>query len=225
MASPLIIAHRGASAYVRENTLTAFEKAIALGADGVEFDVWAAQDGALVVCHDAQLANRALSTLSYPAIQAIDPQIPTLEAVVQCCKARVLMDVEIKAPGYESAVVALLEQLPLETVVVTSFLPEVLRQVRSLNPSLRTGLLVEQESLSTITPSLKDCAQSLGVALVLPHWSLMDDSHFKRNSPDLPLWVWTVNEPDLLIPLATNPQVTGIVTDYPDLAKRWIQPF
>ena len=47
-----VIAHRGASWHEPENTLPAFERAIALGADFVEFDVHAARDGALVVCHD-----------------------------------------------------------------------------------------------------------------------------------------------------------------------------
>ena len=47
-----VIAHRGASADERENTLPAFERAIELGADFVELDVQAAADGELVVCHD-----------------------------------------------------------------------------------------------------------------------------------------------------------------------------
>ena len=50
-----VIAHRGASADERENTLPAFERAIELGADFVEFDVQASADGALVVFHDLDL--------------------------------------------------------------------------------------------------------------------------------------------------------------------------
>ena len=51
----LVIAHRGASAEQQENTLPAFERAIELGADYVEFDVQAASDGGLVVFHDLRL--------------------------------------------------------------------------------------------------------------------------------------------------------------------------
>ncbi|HEX3455939.1 MAG TPA: glycerophosphodiester phosphodiesterase [Gaiellaceae bacterium] len=53
MALPLVIAHRGASFDLPENTLPAFERAIELGADYVEFDVHADRDGRLVVTHDA----------------------------------------------------------------------------------------------------------------------------------------------------------------------------
>ena len=50
-----VIAHRGASADEKENTLPAFERAIELGADYVEFDVQASSDGGLVVFHDLRL--------------------------------------------------------------------------------------------------------------------------------------------------------------------------
>ncbi|MBX7173979.1 MAG: hypothetical protein K1X72_23615 [Pyrinomonadaceae bacterium] len=57
--SPLIIAHRGASAVAPENTLAAFQKAIQEGADGLEFDVRIAKDGVPIVFHDATLRRTA----------------------------------------------------------------------------------------------------------------------------------------------------------------------
>ncbi len=57
--TPLIIAHRGASAEAPENTLAAFQRAIDAGADGVEFDVQLAKDGVPVVIHDAALRRTA----------------------------------------------------------------------------------------------------------------------------------------------------------------------
>jgi len=52
---PLVIAHRGASGIAPENTLEAFDLAVALGADGVEFDVQLSADGYPVVIHDARV--------------------------------------------------------------------------------------------------------------------------------------------------------------------------
>lgn len=74
---PLIIAHRGASAFAPENTLAAFKRAIADGAEGVEFDVRLSADGAAVVFHDADLrrtAGRAekVSDLTLDELRAID---------------------------------------------------------------------------------------------------------------------------------------------------------
>ena len=58
--SPLIIAHRGASAHAPENTLSAFRMAVDAGADGIEFDVQLAKDGVPVVIHDPRLDRTGL---------------------------------------------------------------------------------------------------------------------------------------------------------------------
>ncbi len=58
--SPLIIAHRGASAVAPENTLAAFARATADGADGIEFDVRLSRDGVPVVIHDQTLRRTGL---------------------------------------------------------------------------------------------------------------------------------------------------------------------
>ena len=52
MKNILVWAHRGASGIMPENTLPAFEKAVELGADGVELDIQMTADGEIVVIHD-----------------------------------------------------------------------------------------------------------------------------------------------------------------------------
>ncbi len=74
---PLIIAHRGASAFAPENTFAAFQKAIDDGADGIEFDVRLAKDGVPVVFHDSTLQRLAkikncVSDLTAEELNAID---------------------------------------------------------------------------------------------------------------------------------------------------------
>jgi len=74
---PLIIGHRGASALAPENTLAAFRRAIADGAEGIEFDVRFSRDGVAVVIHDATLertgsVKRRVSSLTAAELQAID---------------------------------------------------------------------------------------------------------------------------------------------------------
>jgi glycerophosphoryl diester phosphodiesterase len=51
-AGPVVFAHRGGAALAPENTLAAFERGLALGADGIELDVHLSRDGAVVVHHD-----------------------------------------------------------------------------------------------------------------------------------------------------------------------------
>jgi len=79
--SCLVIAHRGASWELPENTLPAFERAIELGADYVEFDVHAAHDGSLVVCHDPPRGGE-----------------PRLEEVVDLLTDRIGLMCELKSP-------------------------------------------------------------------------------------------------------------------------------
>lgn len=59
---PLIIGHRGASAQKPENTIPAFDLALELEADGIEFDVRLASDGVPVVIHDPDLKRTGRQT-------------------------------------------------------------------------------------------------------------------------------------------------------------------
>ena len=96
----LVIAHRGASAHERENTLPAFERAIELGADYVEFDVQASADGALVVFHDLNLGR--LTPLKGPlrrrlAAELHEVGIPRLEDVIELTRGRIGVMAELKS--------------------------------------------------------------------------------------------------------------------------------
>jgi glycerophosphoryl diester phosphodiesterase len=96
----LVIAHRGASAHERENTLPAFERAIELGADYVELDVQASADGALVVFHDLNLGR--LTPLRGPlrrrrAAELREVGIPTLEDVIELTRGRIGVMAELKS--------------------------------------------------------------------------------------------------------------------------------
>src|SRR4051794_314397 len=75
--SPLIIAHRGASAWAPENTLAAFEMAMESGADGIELDVRLSRDGVPVVIHDATLRrvggrNKRVACISAAELTQVD---------------------------------------------------------------------------------------------------------------------------------------------------------
>ena len=59
MTKTKVWAHRGASGwdqqYAPENTMPAFQKAVEMGADGIEFDVQITRDGEVVIAHDERL--------------------------------------------------------------------------------------------------------------------------------------------------------------------------
>jgi glycerophosphoryl diester phosphodiesterase len=63
---PIIFAHRGASGIAVENSITAFQKAIDCGADGLETDAWIMKDGAIVLHHDEIIIDCKNNTIKIP---------------------------------------------------------------------------------------------------------------------------------------------------------------
>ena len=122
-----VIAHRGASSELPENTPAAFERAIELGADFVEFDVHAAADGSLVVTHDPPKGGE-----------------PRLEEVIDQCAGRIGLMCELKTPWRyrRHDVVARSVRLLPEDAVVVCFEPQALRQVRGLRTLQHIGVRV-----------------------------------------------------------------------------------
>jgi glycerophosphoryl diester phosphodiesterase len=112
----IVIAHRGASAELPENTLPAFERAIEIGADYVELDVWPD----LHVTHD-----RPRPAASYP----------TLSEVIETCRGRIGLMVELKRPRGD----VLDRVLPLlaDDDVLVSFQARALEQARARRPKIR----------------------------------------------------------------------------------------
>jgi glycerophosphoryl diester phosphodiesterase len=161
----LNVAHRGASAAAPANTLAAFEKAIELGADGIEFDVHLSADGVPVVIHDFDVAattdgSGRVSDLTLAQLKELDAgssfapafageRIPTLEEVLETVGQRLLLNVELKTTsirddGLERTVIAQVERHGLahgNRVLLSSFNPISLRRAKKIAPHVPVGLL------------------------------------------------------------------------------------
>ena len=121
----LVIAHRGASSELPENTLPAFERAIEVGADFVELDVHADATGRLVVAHDRPRPGGAY---------------PRLEEALDLMRGRIPAMVELKTPRRyrRHDVVARTARLLGADDAVLCFQRPPLEEVRALRPALRT---------------------------------------------------------------------------------------
>ena len=101
----LVIAHRGASVLARENTLEAFQKAIDLRADMIEFDVRRTQDRHYVIHHDPHIAGKPLNEMTLREVREIartlDFHVPELEEVLALTRGKIGLDIELKEEGYE----------------------------------------------------------------------------------------------------------------------------
>jgi glycerophosphoryl diester phosphodiesterase len=217
----LVIAHRGASAEERENTIPAFERAIAQGADYVELDVQMSADGELVVFHDLDLDR--LTPLRgplrrRPLAELREVGVPTLEDVVELARGRVGVMAELKSPhlyrrrGLVERAVALLGP----DDVVLSFQRRALVEARRLRPELRVLQHVGfGTSIRTASP------YAWGVGFWDPRVTRRGIS--KARELGLVTTVYTVDD-DARMRELSELGVDGIFTDCPGRAREVLTP-
>ncbi len=197
----LVSAHRGASARLDDNSLEAFERAIALGADMIETDVRADDQGTLILAHDPVGPN--------------DPTPVMLDQLVELAAGRIGLNLELKERGLAERLVEALQPMPPPGLLVTSFQPEALREVHALHAGIATGLVVQ------IGHEPFAIAAECGAEALMATVQMIDDELLEiAATSGRPLWVWTVNEPDDLTRLLSEPRITGVITDEPELALR-----
>ncbi len=204
MAAPLRLAHRGDHRRAPENTLAAFDAALAVeGCDGIEFDVRAARDGTPIVLHDATLVR----VQGRPARAAdLDPAtlaalgVPTLAEVLARVPATAFLDVELK-DDVAAAVVAQLRHARGPApgrAAVSSFEPAVLAHVRALEPGWRCWLNADDLGARTL-----ELARDLGCTGIAARWTAIDPAGAERaRLLGLDLVAWTVRRRRDLVHLA-----------------------
>ena len=135
--TPEIIAHRGASYLAPENTLSAFRKAMEIGADGVEMDV-------------QQTSDKTLDFGSWKDVNYRNERIATLQEALALCREMegTIVQLEMKAtidddPDFVPRVIEEVRAANItDRLVVISFNHDLLRQAKQLMPELKVGVLV-----------------------------------------------------------------------------------
>jgi glycerophosphoryl diester phosphodiesterase len=210
-----VIAHRGASSEEKENTLPAFERAIELGADYVEFDVQASSDGGLVVFHDLRLdrLTEATGPLRFTPLAALrELGIPTLAEVLELTSGRIGVMAELKSPWLyrrHDIVARTAELLPADAVVV-SFSRRAILETRRLRPALRT---VQHVGYGTSIRTAAGFAWAAGFDAV----RVTQRGLARARSLGLETTVYTVNDERRMRELR-DLGVSGIFTDCPGRA-------
>jgi len=235
----LNVAHRGASAVAPPNTLAAFDKAVELGADAVEFDVHLSADGIPMVIHDftvdattdgsGRVADMTLAQLKQlDAGSRFDPafagqRIPTLAEVLETVGDRLLLNIELKTLALrderlEAAVAVQVEPRKLgNRVLFSSFNPLSLRRIKRIVPRIPVGLLY--------SPDLPLPLRRAWLAPLVIHEArhpqhTMIDAHYMAWARRRGYWVntWTVDDPDEMRRLV-NLGVHGIITNVPHVLR------
>ena len=199
---PRRIGHRGARGHVAENTIASFERAIELGCDEVETDVWLTERG-LIVSHDPPAQNAAL----------------TLEGTLDACAGRVTLNVEVKALRDErnaygaGARVASLIAGRGADAYVSSFWWPALEGAREHGSAVRRAY---------IYASYAEVEVLVARALAAGLWAIHPNQTYvtpelvaKAHAAGLAVNAWTANDPaDIAALLAAG--VDGICSDFPE---------
>lgn len=230
MQKPIIIAHRGASAYAEENTLESFKKALDAGADMIEFDIRRTKDNTFIAYHDRLLHDKPINELTHreieSSLQSRDIHVPTIEEILSFLKGKIRMDVEIKEEGYENELIELIGRyFDMDEFIVTSFNDSSVREIRSNFPWVRAGLILGKPKpkkyfrtrFSELFP-MKRCKMAKADLLV-PHFKLLRFGFLNRAGKNRkPVYVWTVNDERMMVRFLSDHRVEAIITDRPDLA-------
>jgi glycerophosphoryl diester phosphodiesterase len=206
---PLLLGHRGArvSTLAPENTFASFDLALQHGCDGFEFDVRLTRSGRSVVCHDPRVGGIVVCEATPD--QLLD--LPTLEDVLQRYCQRAFLDIELKVAGLESKVLTSLRECRIEEdYVVSSFLPDVVMELKTRSARVQTGIICDN-------PGQLGCWREANVAYVIPHYSLVTRALVQEvHDAGRKLLTWTVNNRKTMLLLA-DWQVDGIISDDTDL--------
>lgn len=230
--NPLVIARRGASAEAPENTIAAFELALAQGADGLLLDVHLSQDNHPVVINDFTLERTTDGTgpvrqLTVRELKRLDAggwrgrrfrgqRIQTLQEVFERFRDRARFWIELRGgpdvyPGIEECVVSTVEIYEvLDRALLQSVDLATLARARSLNRELRVGWIV------------RELPAHGGLEAVHAVWIDAHRGHEpligEALAAGLDCYVGTVDEPAEMERLLRS-GVTGIITDRPDLLR------
>lgn len=202
---PLLLGHRGARGLkaIPENSIASFDRALADGCDGFEFDVRLTGDGQAVICHDAKVGKLSIARVEAKELTGL----PRLAEVIERYPAAFL-DIELKVTGLEAIVVSLLRNRSRETYVISSFLPAVLRKIRLLDAEMPLGLICE-------TAAQLGRWRDLAPAYVIPRQSLATRNLIRDvRAAGAKTLVWTVNTAAGMKRFASW-GVDGIISDYP----------
>ena len=246
MANINIISHRGANIYAPQNTLPAFARGLALGADGFETDVHSTKDGKLVLCHNYSIDKTSngkglIAQMTLDALRSYDfgsyfsktfagTAIPTLDEFLDLVAESSLrvLNIELKSPKENETTIvgdtiaAVKEHGLFDRLLISSFDPALLLEAKRIDPDTKTGFLYSPNSKVTfkiLHRNMLTIAKELKANALHPFSLYVNKSLVDAaHSAGMEVNVWTVNSPKSVLRMA-DLGVEGIITDYPDVVR------
>ena len=238
-----IIGHRGYPAKYPENTLAAFQGALAAGVKMIELDVMLSRDRRMVVIHDERLERTtngkgAVADHTLAELKRLDAgswfdgafagqQLPELGEVLDLVNGRIYANIEIKSSAYEAhhppdavekLVVDLLRQKQmLDTVLVSSFDVNILEQLAAMKAAPAVAFISEEPAGKD---TLEMCTR-LNAFSWHPDCKILTQAQVEMmHAHGIKVFPWTVNELEDFNAMR-DMKVDGVITNDPMLAAHW----
>ena len=222
----MVIGHRGAMGHVTENTLASVQKALDMGVDMIEIDVFKIKSGEVVVFHDdtlerltdgqGKIEDRTLAELKALNLEG-GHEIPELWEVLDLMDNQVALNIELKGGGTAVPVNGLMERYIRErgwyprNFVISSFKWDELRSIRKENELVQIAVLTDKAPEDAI-----QVAQELQAMAINPHFSTLNEENVAQiHGEDLRIFPWTVNQASD-IQRMMDLGVDGIITNFPE---------
>ncbi|WP_281541404.1 glycerophosphodiester phosphodiesterase [Maribacter aestuarii] len=229
MKKPLVIGHRGAMGHETENTLASVQKALDLGVDMIEIDVFKIESGEIVVFHDEtvdRLANSGGKIEDYNIFDlkqlTLDGghRIPTLQDVLKLIDNKVALNIELKGANTSDRVNFIMDYYirekgwSPENFIISSFNWDELKEMRKINKEVAIAVLTEDDPKDAIPIAKELNAQAINPyfkKLTAKNVSAIKEAGFK-------IYTWTVNKPQDIMAMKRL-DVDGIITNFPERVK------
>ena len=243
MADVKVWAHSGAGGwdkqYAPENTMPAFEKAIEMGADGIELDVQFSKDGEIVICHDEtidRISNGSGAVRAYTLKElkqfnfcSVHPEfglvkIPTLREVLDFMQEKDFrLNIELKTsnydyPGLEEATSNLVKEYGLsDRVIYSSFGYASLKKLRQCDKDAHIAILCSTDFV------LQEDIEALQAIAIHPWEQLVTAENVKKwHEWGVKINTWAVNRPERIKDLIAM-GIDAFITDCPDRGRKAVE--
>jgi glycerophosphoryl diester phosphodiesterase len=225
----LIIGHRGAKGHIVENTLESIEKAMELGVDGIEIDVFKCKSGELVVFHDKSMQRltgisgyiEAMNLDSIRKIKVLNNyKIPTLNEVLDLIDGKVFLNIELKGSQTAKLTHQMIElyikedNWTAEKFIISSFDWSELSDFYELNKEVPIAILTDADPLDALP-----MAGQIKAVAINPNFKSLNPENIKIiQQSGYKVYPYTINKKDD-IAMMISLNVDGIITDFPERVR------
>lgn len=230
-------AHRGASSYAPENTMSSFKKAFQLGSNGIELDLQKTKDGKLVIFHDKEIDKKSngtgkISDYTYNELLELDfgswfckefknEKIVLFEDFMKSVSDKnLILAIELKEEGIEKDTLEIIDKYYNKAnIFITSFLYNALSNVRKFDNNIKIGWLIEDDINKRNVSELVKISGNQ----ICPPANLVSKEGIKlARENGLSVRLWGVSNEEIMERVYKF-DIDGMTVNFPDKLKRLME--